>query len=69
MAAKVSIPVLLIHGGNDTISPLANAQKVYDLLSGPKELWVVKQAGHTSCSKEAGDTYPNKIHTFLENYF
>lgn len=69
MAAKVSIPTLLIHGGNDTISPLANAQKVYDLLSGPKELWVVKQAGHTSCSKEAGGAYPDKIRSFLESYF
>ena len=69
MAPRVSVPTLLIHGEQDSISPLKNAQKVYRLLVGPKELWVVKGAGHTSCSKQAGIAYEQKIKSFLDKYF
>ncbi len=68
-APGVTAPTLLIHGAKDTISPFANAEKVYALLSGPKELWAVAQAGHTSCAKEAAAAYADKINHFLSTYF
>ncbi len=68
-APKVTAPVLLIHGAEDKISLPKNAQKVYDLLPGYKELWIVPEAGHTSCSKAAATEYENRLTAFLKNNF
>ncbi len=65
-ASAIKVPSLLIHGQKDSISPLANARKVYALLSGPKELWSVPEAGHTSCARVAGEEYIRRIRAFLK---
>ncbi len=65
-ASKITCPVLMIQGGNDKLAPAAKAQKTYRLLAGPKELWVVPEAGHLSCYKVAGTAYVDKITHFLQ---
>jgi acylglycerol lipase len=45
-AKKISIPVLVIHGSEDKIVPINQSQKLYDLLSGRKELKMVDGSGH-----------------------
>lgn len=45
-AARVSIPVLLIHGADDEDTPASHSQRVYDALRGPKQLILVDGAGH-----------------------
>jgi pimeloyl-ACP methyl ester carboxylesterase len=45
-AARVTIPVLLIHGADDTDTRPAHSQRVHDALRGPKRLILVEGAGH-----------------------
>jgi pimeloyl-ACP methyl ester carboxylesterase len=45
-AAKITQPVFLIVGEKDERTPPWMSQKVYDLLKGPREIWVVPGAGH-----------------------
>lgn len=44
---KLAMPVLLIVGGDDQITPLAHQKILYNALPGPKELYVIKGAPHT----------------------
>lgn len=68
-AAEISCPVLMIQGERDRLAPLANARRIFDLISAPKELFVVKDAGHTSCHEKGGQAYQEKIRTFFKNHF
>jgi pimeloyl-ACP methyl ester carboxylesterase len=45
-AARITIPVLLIHGAADVDTPAAHSQRVFEALSGPKRLILVPGAGH-----------------------
>lgn len=45
-APQVAIPVFLVVGEDDERTPPWMSRHVYDLLPGPKELWVVADAGH-----------------------
>jgi fermentation-respiration switch protein FrsA (DUF1100 family) len=40
------IPLLVIHGDQDTIVPVHHAQRLYDAALEPKQLWVIPGAGH-----------------------
>jgi uncharacterized protein len=46
------IPLLLIHGQDDTIVPLHHSQRLYELAGFPKSLWVVPGVGHIQAIKE-----------------
>ena len=41
-----SRPLLLVHGENDMRMPIQGAKDLLAVASGPKELWVVRGAGH-----------------------
>lgn len=43
---RKNIPIVVIHGDNDPIMPLAQAQRIYDEAIGPKKLFVVKNGFH-----------------------
>jgi pimeloyl-ACP methyl ester carboxylesterase len=45
-AAKIRIPVLVIHGEADAETPPSHSVRVHAALAGPKELILVRQAGH-----------------------
>ena len=45
-AARVTVPVLLIHGERDTATPPSHARAIFAELAGPKELVMVRGAGH-----------------------
>ena len=45
-AAKITVPVLLIHGEADTDTPPAHSQRIHDALTGPKRLLLVPGAHH-----------------------
>lgn len=45
--ARISpIPLLVIHGGRDTIVPATHAETLYARAREPKELWMVPAGGH-----------------------
>lgn len=45
-AARITVPVLLIHGEHDRDTNRAHSERVFAALGGPKELLIVKGAGH-----------------------
>ena len=45
-AARIGIPVLVIHGEADKETPPAHSVRVHGALGGPKELLLVPHAGH-----------------------
>lgn len=45
-AARIKIPVLLLHGADDTATPPAHSERVLAALRGPKRLILVPGAGH-----------------------
>lgn len=45
-AARIRVPVLLIHGADDVETPPAHSQRVFAALAGPKRLLLVHGAGH-----------------------
>jgi len=45
-AAKLTCPVLLIHGKKDWKIPVSHSQAVYDAAKGPKNIVLVEEAGH-----------------------
>lgn len=46
-AKCLTMPVLLVVGENDQITPLEHQRIFYNDLPGPKELHIIKDAGHT----------------------
>lgn len=65
-ASQITCPVLMIQGEKDKLTPVSKAQKTYRLLAGPKQLWVVPQAGHLSCYACEGKTYVEKLTHFFQ---
>ena len=45
-AAKVHVPVFVLHGATDDQTAPENSQRVFDALTGPKKLVMVPGAGH-----------------------
>jgi fermentation-respiration switch protein FrsA (DUF1100 family) len=49
--AKVEAPILILHGGMDTTSPLDHGRALYHAAPEPKELVVVEEAGHSNIAQ------------------
>ncbi|PYQ00122.1 MAG: hypothetical protein DMF82_22995, partial [Acidobacteria bacterium] len=45
-AARIHVPVMLIHGVEDRETPASHSQRIYDALAGPRRLMPVPGAGH-----------------------
>ncbi len=52
-AARLSIPVLLIHGAADQETPPAHSERVQQALKGPKRLLLLPKSGHAVSLDEA----------------
>lgn len=66
--ARNDLPVLFIHGDKDVFVPTEMVYDNYKATKGPKELYIVKGAGHAKTFKTDKDAYENAIATFLEKY-
>jgi uncharacterized protein len=70
IAPKMKIPVFLIVGEKDEVTPVEMSQKIYDLLPDKKELWIVPDAEHGG---EKGPVYSNfelfttKVNEFMKS--
>jgi pimeloyl-ACP methyl ester carboxylesterase len=45
-AARIHVPVLLIHGANDRETQPVHSERVFAALAGPRRLMMIKRAGH-----------------------
>jgi fermentation-respiration switch protein FrsA (DUF1100 family) len=44
--AKVTAPVLIVHGERDAVVPIASGQRLYELIKGPKRFMRITGGGH-----------------------
>lgn len=65
---KAKVPVLFIHGGDDTYVPTEMVHKVYEAAPVEKELLIVDEAPHASSSVVDPKTYFSKIFSFIDKY-
>ncbi|MBM3803938.1 MAG: alpha/beta hydrolase [Acidimicrobiia bacterium] len=63
---KVASPILVIHGERDSVVPLEQGRRLFDLSPGPKEWLSVPKAGHNDLAYTGGERYWSAIRAFLE---
>ncbi len=61
-------PLMLIHGGQDAVIPLEQAQSLYEQARRPKLLWVWPQAGHSAAFSLNASLYWTCIRWVVEAY-
>ena len=62
---KAKVPILIVHGGKDTMVPPYMAQELYDAIPGEKRLLQVPEAGHAESIAFAPDEYHQAILEFF----
>jgi len=50
---KVTAPVLVVHGENDTIVPVVLGERLYSLIRAPKRFVRIAGAGHSDLGEQA----------------
>ncbi|GAB6991202.1 alpha/beta hydrolase [Paenibacillus pini] len=66
--AKTHLPILFIHGDEDTFVPYPMVHTLYGAAAGEKELLVVKGALHGNAYFTDKEAYGNKLRGFLNKY-
>jgi fermentation-respiration switch protein FrsA (DUF1100 family) len=70
LAIMPARPVFIIHGADDDLFPSRYAQEMYAAARGPKELWIIDQAGgHTNPIAGHEAEYKERILNFFESAF
>jgi len=64
-ARRITRPVLLVHGAEDSDTSPEHSRRVYDALAGPKQLMLVPGAGHNE-SLSKGETW-DRIERWIED--
>ena len=64
---NIKVPILFIHGVQDTIIPFWHGKKLYDSYNGPKQYYWVADAGHNDIAYVAGIEYKNVIQNFVNS--
>ncbi|MHC5218059.1 alpha/beta hydrolase [Enterococcus sp. LJL128] len=65
---KNKLPMLFIHGDADDFVPFYMLGQVYEATKGPKEKFVVKDAGHAKAFSKDPEKYKQEVSRFLEKY-
>jgi hypothetical protein len=60
--------VLLICGTSDHRIPCRHAERIYKSAAGPKELWIVKGAGHAAALGYSPTEYESRVVKLFESY-
>jgi uncharacterized protein len=63
--AKITCPVLLIHGDRDEIVPFRMGERLFEVAPGPKYFYRVPGAGHNDLLWVAGDEYTARLRDFV----
>lgn len=69
IAALRSIPLLIVHGENDRIVPLAHARALYEAARAPKELWIVPGSWHAGAFRGYRQDNQSRLARFLARAF
>lgn len=61
-------PVLLLHGGADTVISAESGELLYEAASEPKELWYEPALGHTDFDTEMPAEFERRVVGFFDRY-
>ncbi len=59
------MPVLFIHGTDDTVIPVSMSEQLYAAAPQPKQLFIVPNAGHNNTADIAGLKYFEVVKKFV----
>ena len=59
-------PLLFIHGELDRVIPAVNSQRLYETYRGPKDLYLVPNAGHGDFWESNPDAFPRRLFQFVK---
>jgi fermentation-respiration switch protein FrsA (DUF1100 family) len=62
--ARVSCPVLVVHGSRDDLIPAEQGRRLYDAAREPKQLKIIEGAGHNDLSNVGGGKYIDSLADF-----
>lgn len=65
---SIHCPILVIHGDEDTLIPVDEGLALFEAANEPKEIYIVKGAGHNDVSMVAGGEYIERISSWLDRY-
>ncbi len=65
---ECTVPMMFIHGTEDTFVPYDMMPDLYAAHPGPKEQLTVEGAGHALSLSVGGEEYVTKVHAFLRKY-
>lgn len=66
--AKVSVPILFIHGKNDTFIKYQYSEQLFAEAREPKELYLIDGASHTDIHSIAQKEYEERVVGFFEKW-
>jgi len=58
-------PILFIHGGQDDVTPVSHAFRLYEAAREPKELWIVDGAAHCGAYFDNRAKYVTRVAEFF----
>ncbi|HEV7891840.1 MAG TPA: alpha/beta hydrolase [Pyrinomonadaceae bacterium] len=62
--ARVSCPVLVVHGSRDDLIPVEQGKRLFDAAREPKQLKIIEGAGHNDLSNVGGGKYIDSLADF-----
>lgn len=62
---QLKMPLMFIHGTEDTVVPASMTEQLFQLAPEPKQLYLVSQAGHNDVAQVAGADYLQQINRFV----
>jgi uncharacterized protein len=65
---RVHVPILIVHGMNDTFIKSDYSQLLFDAANEPKHLLLIDGAGHNNVWEVGGEMYAKSIASFFEKY-
>lgn len=68
MHNQANVPILIIHGDEDTQAPLSMANRIYESCQSQKMMYIVPGAGHTSCYRTNPEKYEMIVSDFIKRH-
>jgi pimeloyl-ACP methyl ester carboxylesterase len=62
----IRAPILVVHGTEDELIPVAEGKALFEAAPRPKELYLVEGAGHNDVSWTAGQDYARRLRQWLD---
>ena len=64
-----SCPLLIIHGTEDDVVYVQDAYQLYLAVDGPKEIWIIPDAGHGRAHEGLREPYAERVAAFFASAF